>query len=163
MPWRNKQFSPAEHIRLLRLSILGVAVFAFLFSIFYRPTQYIFMYFAATGMIWTGGSGAVIIGGLYWKKGTTAGAYCALTIGAVLGIFAVFADMIWMKLFGHKFPINAAVLSFFAMGGALILYVLVSLVLHSKNRFEFNLQKMLYRGQYAKSVLPLHLDEPRSI
>ena len=77
LPFRKKPFSQEQHLRVLRWSILGVAGFIFLFSLVYQPTQAILLYFAITGAIFAGGSGAVIIGGLYWKKGTTAGAWTA--------------------------------------------------------------------------------------
>ncbi|MCC6395592.1 MAG: sodium:solute symporter, partial [Bacteroidetes bacterium] len=70
MPFRNKPFEPKEHIRVLRLSIIGVCIFIFFFSMIFQQSEYIFLFFAITGAIFTGGSGAVIIGGLYWKKGT---------------------------------------------------------------------------------------------
>ena len=50
------------------LSILGVAIFAFFFSLLYTPTQYIAMFLAITGAIFVGGAGSAIIGGLYWKR-----------------------------------------------------------------------------------------------
>jgi SSS family solute:Na+ symporter len=89
MPFRQKPFTPAEHIRVLRWSITGVAVFDFLFSLLFRQTQYILMFFAITGAIFTGGAGAVIVGGLYWKRGTTAGAWCAMILGSVLAVSSI--------------------------------------------------------------------------
>lgn len=89
MPFRQKAFTPEEHIRVLRWSIAGVAIFGFLFSLLFRQTQYILMFFAITGAIFTGGAGAVIIGGLYWKRGTTAGAWCAMIIGSALAVSSI--------------------------------------------------------------------------
>jgi SSS family solute:Na+ symporter len=84
LPLRKKPFTPQEHIRTLRWSITGVAVFAYFFSLFFRQTDYILMFFALTGAIFLGGAGSVIIGGLYWKRGTAAGAWAAMTVGSVL-------------------------------------------------------------------------------
>ena len=70
LPFREKPLSPRAHLWALRASILGVALFIFCFSILIKPTQFIAMFFAITGAIFAGGSGAVIIGGLYWKRGT---------------------------------------------------------------------------------------------
>ncbi|MCX7915172.1 MAG: hypothetical protein N3A53_02565, partial [Verrucomicrobiae bacterium] len=41
LPWRRKPFTPTRQVQLLRASILGVAVFAWLFSFFYAQTTYI--------------------------------------------------------------------------------------------------------------------------
>ena len=85
MPFRKNPLNPRQHIRLLRWSIAFVAFFAFFFSLLYPETQQILMFFAITGTVWLGGSGAVIVGGLYWKRGTTEAAYAAVIWGAVLG------------------------------------------------------------------------------
>ena len=86
MPFRRKPFAPEQHLRVLRLSILGVCIFIFLFSMIFQQSEYIFLFFAITGAIFTGGSGAVIIGGLYWKRGTTAAAWSALITGSVIAV-----------------------------------------------------------------------------
>jgi SSS family solute:Na+ symporter len=86
MPFRKEPFTPEAHLRALRWSIAGVAIFAYLFSLFFRQTQYILMFFAITGSIFTAGAGSAIIGGLYWKRGTTAGAWAALLTGAILSV-----------------------------------------------------------------------------
>jgi SSS family solute:Na+ symporter len=95
IPISKRVLAPKEHILLLRLSILFVALFSYFFSLWYQPDQKILMYFAATGTIWLGGSGAVIIGGLYFKRGTTAAAYVALYCGAVLGFLGVKLPWLW--------------------------------------------------------------------
>lgn len=84
MPFRKRAYTPEQHIRVLRWSIFGVAAFAYVFSLLFRQTEYILMFFALTGTIFLGGAGSVIIGGLYWKRGTAAGAWCAMTVGAIL-------------------------------------------------------------------------------
>ena len=61
MPFRNRPLSRRAHLCLLRVAIFGVAVFAFVFSLVFPLSEYIFMYFQITGAIYLGGAGAVII------------------------------------------------------------------------------------------------------
>jgi len=84
MPFRRKPFSQKTHLLFLRGSILGVAVFAFLFSLYFVQTEYILPFFMFTGSLFTAGAGICIIGGLYWSRGTNAGAWAAMAIGVVL-------------------------------------------------------------------------------
>lgn len=84
LPFRRKPLSRRAHLLLLKGSILGVACFAFVFSLLYQPNQYIAMFLALTGAVFVGGAGSAIIGGLYWKRGTTAGAWAAMIAGMTL-------------------------------------------------------------------------------
>jgi Na+/proline symporter len=96
LPLRGgKPFKPAQQIRLLRLLIASVAAFAFLFSMFFGQIDYILMFFAVTGAIWLGGAGVVIVGGLYWKRGTTAAAFTALIAGSGIATTGAVCQKIW--------------------------------------------------------------------
>lgn len=161
MPIRKRPIEPAEHIRLLRWSIIGVGVFGFLFSLFYPPTQKIFMFMAITGTIWIAGSGAVIIGGLYWKRGTTPGAYAALIIGAILGVGGLIVPEIYKSHYHHDFPVNSQWLYFIAMCLASIVYVTVSL-LTGRREHAFNLERILHRGKYANASESVIEEMPQS-
>ena len=54
LPFRRKPFTPRQHLWLLRLSILGVAIVIFTLSLLYRPTQYVSMFLIITGSVPTG-------------------------------------------------------------------------------------------------------------
>lgn len=95
LPFRKRAFSPRQHLALLRSAIVFVAIFAFCFSLFYGQVTYILMFFALTGSVWLGGAGAVIIGGLYWKRGTTAGAWAALLTGSSLAVLGFIGLHYW--------------------------------------------------------------------
>ena len=84
LPFRKKPLSQKAHLLLLKCSIFGVAIFAFVFSLLYKPNQYIAMFLALTGAVFVGGAGSAIIGGLYWKRGTTAAAWAAMIAGMTL-------------------------------------------------------------------------------
>ncbi len=89
LPFRKNPLGARAHLWLLRGSIFGVAVFAFCFSLVYTENQYVSMFLALTGSIFVGGAGSAIIGGLYWRRGTTAGAWAAMIAGMSLATFGV--------------------------------------------------------------------------
>ncbi len=92
---KGKSWSPQTQVLLLRLAISGVALFAFLFALYYQQTTYILMFFALTGAVYLGGAGAVIIGGLYWRRGTAAGAWSAMLVGASLAVIGFLCTQYW--------------------------------------------------------------------
>ncbi len=151
MPFRKKPFEPGQHIKVLRMSILGVCIFIYFFSLWFPMTDYIFLYFAITAAIFTGGSGAVIIGGLYWKRGTTAAAWSALIVGSVIAVTGIILQQIF-----PGFPINGQYFWGMAMGGSTIVYIVVSLL---GKKQEFDMDKMLHRGKYAIKEETIIVDE----
>lgn len=162
MPLRSRPLEQKQHLLWLRLSSVGVGVLVFLFSFLFRQTEYLHMFFVISYAIFTSGAGAVVIGGLYWKHGTTAGAWTALVSGAVLSIAAVAVRQLentthafsnpahrdnWLYLaLGKIASYNPAVLSISVAAIACTAYVLVSL---TYRRTEFNLDRMLHRGAYV--------------
>lgn len=140
MPFRKKPFAPGEQIKVLKMSIIGVAIFVFLFSLIFQQSEYIFLFFAITGAIFTGGSGAVIIGGLYWKRGTTAAAWSALLTGSTIAVGGIIIHQLVDDFF-----INGQMFWGLAMGISALVYYIVSILGGKK---EFNMDKMLHRGQY---------------
>ena len=142
VPLRRKPFGPRQHIFVLRMAIVGVALFAFLFGSLFRQTEYIFMWWNLTAALFVGGAGAAIIGGLYWKKGTTAGAWAGLLAGSTLSG----GGILMRQFYGHTFPLNGTEIAFLASLIAVTLYVSVSL---ATCREDFNMDRMLHRGKYA--------------
>ena len=140
MPIRKKPFAPEQHIRYLKLAILGVAVFIYFFSLLFQQSEYIFLFFAITGAIFAGGSGAVIIGGLYWKRGTAAAAWAAMITGSVIAVGGIVIHQIQPRFF-----INGQTFWGLAMAASSVIYVLVSLL---GKRQAFDMDRMLHRGKY---------------
>jgi SSS family solute:Na+ symporter len=141
MPFRRRPLTPRQHLLALRLSILGVALFIFAFSLLFRQSEYIFLFFAITGAIFAGGSGAVIIGGLYWKHGTTAAAWTAMLVGSGIAVGGIVIHQLVDDFF-----INGQMFWALAMGASALSYVLVSLL---GRRREFDLDRLLHRGPHA--------------
>ncbi len=161
MPLRKKPFEPKRHMLYFRLSIIGVAVFAFLFSWFFPFKDHILMFFALSGAIYLGGAGITIIGGLYTRWGTTAAAYAAMIAGTVLGFGGMLLEQTWpaglcpllLKAFPswefllnhqQKFPVNGQITYFVAMITATFLYVVISF---AGRQPRFDLNRMLHRDE----------------
>ena len=73
-----------------------VAICAWIFSMVFPLREFILVYFQATGAIFTGGAGAVLIGGLYWKRGTAIGAWASMIVGTTLAVAGVLLiNLIW--------------------------------------------------------------------
>jgi SSS family solute:Na+ symporter len=165
LPLRKRPLEPHEHISLLRWAIFGVAVFAFFFSLWFQQADFILMFFALTGAIYTAGAGSLIIGGLYWNRGTAAGGITALVVGGsmALGSFALQNQWTnlqpwllahldagslhaWIAANGAKCPLNGQWLGLITTLCALTSYVAVSLL---TCRQPFDMDRMLHRGIYA--------------
>ena len=159
MPFRKDPFDKDTHLKVLRYSIYGVAVFIFFFSLLFQQNQKIALFFAITGAIFAGGAGAVIIGGLYWKRGTTSAAWSAMITGAVIAVSGIILKQIsadWLADTDSMIVlkqgiiilrnINGQVYWAIGMGASALSYVLVSLF---GKRSIYNMDKMLNRGEYA--------------
>jgi SSS family solute:Na+ symporter len=156
--------STGVHLWLVKLSVLAIAVFAFVFGLNYKPNQYIAMWSALTASVFVAGAGSVIIGGLYWSRGTTRGAWSAMLVGIVVSAFGILAkDSYWVfeSLLGkdgvpawiawvHQNKwVSGQVLTFVAMASSITAYVSVSL---AEKKEPFDLDRMLYRGKYREAL-----------
>ena len=193
LPLRKRAFTPRQQLLWLRLAVIAVAVYAFLFSLNFGQVTYILMFFALTGSVYMGGAGAVILGGLYWRRGTAAGAWAAMLTGAGLAILgfigmnywvgtiypalakspellawlsgtvtaisAPFEPIIVWRVTPDKFFINGQEVYFLTMISAMLAYVVVSLL---TCREEFNMERMLHRGQYARADEGLVQADPKA-
>ncbi|HBC46722.1 MAG TPA: sodium:solute symporter [candidate division Zixibacteria bacterium] len=141
MPLRKRPFEPKQHLTVLRWAIAFVGVFAFFFSLIFRQSEYIFLFFAITGAIFAGGSGAVIIGGLYWKRGTTTAAWSAMITGSGIAVAGIIIHQITPDFF-----INGQWFWGISMLAASIVYIGVSLL---GKKEDYNFDSLLHRGKYA--------------
>jgi len=87
------------------------------------------------------GAGAAILGGLYWSRGTTAGAWAAILTGGLLSIVGIAGPYVF-----HNFPLNGTQVSFIAAIVSSLVYISTSL---ATCREAFNMDRLLHRGQYA--------------
>lgn len=151
LPFRKKPLAPKKHLKMLRISIFTTAVLIYVFSLLFPLREFIFMWLQISGAIFTGGAGCAIIGGLYWKRGTTAGAWCGIITGC---IFAAIG-MVWRNILPNipaladivpQLPLNGIQVAFVVSLMAIIVYVSVSLITCKE---PYNIERMLHRGKYA--------------
>lgn len=138
MPLRGRPFSSRQHLLYLKLSVVAVAVFAFSFSLFFTQTEYIIMFFQITGALFASGAGICIIGGLYWKWGTTLGAWGAMLTAIILVLSGFFAGRMI-----PGFPLNYIQVVFVSQISSSAVYVILSLFAGRKECFDLN--SMLHR------------------
>lgn len=150
-PLKKKPFTQKQHLKILKISIFCVAIFGFTFSLLYPQRDFIFMFLQVTAAIFGGGAGAAIIGGLYWKRGTTAGAWTGMIVGAIMASGSIVLRQAWPNIdwlvqrWGDSFPINGQKMAFISAMSAVLSYVIVSLIQWKK---PINMDKLLHRGEY---------------
>lgn len=148
LPLRGgKPLGTRAHIWALRGAIVAVGLVAFLLSISFRPRQSILMVFAAVNSIWLGPAGAVMLGGLYWRKGTARAALITLAAGSLLGLVFFALQQCWPLWFDKaEFPINGQYCFLINIIFSTALYVSLSLLLPGR---DHDMDKLLHRGAHA--------------
>jgi len=158
LPFRKEPLEPKQHLWLLRAAIFGVAVFIFFFSLIFQQTQRIQMFCALSATMFVSGAGAAIIGGLYWKRGTTAAAWTGMIGGLVLtlvgfwiqqrgaGFLAGLENESLIAVLTPIFELTGQEMTFWIIVVVVIAYLVVSLL---GKRQSFNMDQMLHRGKYT--------------
>ena len=184
-PWRQirggEPLPPERHLPALKKAVVGVAVFVWCFAMVFPVQEFIFMYFQATGAIFTGGAGAVIIGGLYWSRGTTAAAWASMLVGSSLAVLAVLTinifwpwgvprlqealpDAAWASALPPEFWLNGLEAGFAVSITSIVIYVSVSLLTRDADAVDFD--RLFHRepaglaSAAAPGVDPVKAGEP---
>lgn len=138
IPLRGSTFKPQEHLKLLKCSLIGVAAFVFVFSLCWHETEYIHMYFAITGSIYTGGAGAIILGALYWRRASVGGAWAAMITGSLGSVLGIMLRQIWGQADWWPKWLNGMSLSVVASILAILIFIIISLC-GRKETFDIDL------------------------
>ena len=189
LPFRKKPLTPKQHIFWLRAAIVGVAAWAFLFGAIFPQIKYVQLWWTVTEAIFVSGAGIAIIGGLYWARGTTAGAWVALVLGSTLAVGGIGLELfseraaqdvmpwlhgalqaVGLEVFPAALADSAIKSAFYFNGveiafGVMILAITVyGLVSYLTCRMPHNMDKLLHRGQYAiaSDVVPVRDTKKRS-
>jgi len=97
LPLIKRTLTPEQHILLLKVASVVVAVFFFLCSLFFVQIDYINMFLTIMTAVWLGGAGPVMIFGLYSRFGNTTGAFSALFVGSGFSIGGLFLQRNWAQ------------------------------------------------------------------
>ncbi|GDY14511.1 hypothetical protein LBMAG53_33890 [Planctomycetota bacterium] len=160
LPWRRRPLSTRTHLKVLRLAAVGLAGFALIGSMILPLSTPIWVWWSVCGAISAGVSGAVIIGGLYWSRGTVQGAWAGALISLPLAFAAIILSSNWwdsMTWLRTIIPIPLVLtsgffLSFLVAVCCLVTYVAVSL---ATCRAPFDLKSIL-----VGDVQPLRRAQP---
>ncbi|MBQ9336640.1 MAG: sodium:panthothenate symporter [Lentisphaeria bacterium] len=95
LPLCPNGLTPKQHIFAVRIVSIGVGLFFLIGSFCMSQLDYIMLYSSLMGMMWTGGSGPVMLFGLYSRFGNSAGAFSALISGMVVAFCSMFALRNW--------------------------------------------------------------------
>lgn len=153
-PIRKIELTDAKRLKMLKWSVVGVAAFVYAFSMLWEPTDYIWMYFAITATIYTGGAGAIILGALYWRKATTAGAWCAMITGSGLAITGIVLRQAFVSASWWPHWLDGMVLSVAASIMAILVFIIVSLFTQTA---PYNIEELLHRkgkGHIPEPIAP---------
>ena len=140
-----------------------MAAWAFMFSLLFSQKVPILFWWQITESIFCAGVGIAIIGGLYWKKGTTVAAWTAAQlVGSLLSGAGILLLYYWGAFVGlsvklgvvgsaadwpPSFPLNFMWVSLAAATVSVVVYAAVSLATSKK---DFDLNAMLHRDVNAR-------------
>jgi SSS family solute:Na+ symporter len=103
-PLIRRPLSEAQRMALTRAGILVIGVIIYVWGVSYTFTDTVFRYIALTGSLSYAGIITGLVGGIYWARTTTAGAYLAFVASALPPLAALANPEIS--------PIHAGLLSF---------------------------------------------------
>lgn len=105
-PLRKRPLTTKHRVLLTRIFIIVLGGYIWFWGLGYQGEEDIWDYMAITGAIYFTGAIPVLIGGLYWKRASSTGAFCALLVGssAVLGLEPIRASLGsgLLHLIGHE-------------------------------------------------------------
>jgi solute:Na+ symporter, SSS family len=84
---QGRPLSSKARVTLTRVLIVAIGMYILYWGLIYRGDDDIWDYMAVTGAIYFTGAFALLVGGLYWRRASSTGAFLALLTGmsAILG------------------------------------------------------------------------------
>jgi SSS family solute:Na+ symporter len=88
-PLRKRELTDKQQIRITRIAIVCIGAFLLTWGVWYPLPASVWNYMAVTGSVWLCGSIVILIGGMYWKQASSAGAVAAL-LGGLISVVIIF-------------------------------------------------------------------------
>lgn len=104
VPILKSPINGKKRMLFIRVGIIVIGFFIYFWGIYYNFTETVFRYIALTGSLAFAGTLTALVGGIYWKKTSTTGAYLAFIASAIPPLVSMFLQEIS--------PTNAGLLSF---------------------------------------------------
>ena len=95
LPFFRRAPSQRLHLALFKFLAVFIASLFWCGSYFLAQLDYLSMFVSIMTSIWVAGAGAVVTFGLYWRRGTTAGAYAAVISGGGLSLAGMLVQRNW--------------------------------------------------------------------
>lgn len=89
VPLRRRELTDKEQIRITRIVIVCIGVFLLVWGVWYKLPDSVWNYMAVTGSVYLCGAIVILIGGMYWKRASSAGALAGL-LGGLASVPIVF-------------------------------------------------------------------------
>ncbi len=120
--------SPKARVLLTRFFIVVIGLYVLFWGLVYKGEDDIWDYMAVTGAIYSSGAFALLLGGLYWSKASSTGAFLALLAGltAIFGLGPV-QEWVGMKEVCEA-GISSARIGLFSVASTIIAMAVGSLV-----------------------------------
>lgn len=89
VPLRRRELSDKQQILITRIAIVCIGVFLLVWGVWYKLPESVWNYMAVTGSVYLCGAIVILVGGMYWKRASSAGALAGL-LGGLASIPIVF-------------------------------------------------------------------------
>jgi len=116
--------SDRSQITVTRISVVLIGLFLLAWGVWYKLPDSVWSYMAITGTIYLSGAVVSLIGGLYWKRASSAGALAAL-LGGLLAIAGVFTRPINQAT---GWSLNEQIVGMATFGICAVLFIVFSLL-----------------------------------
>ncbi|MCH8148479.1 MAG: sodium:solute symporter family protein, partial [Planctomycetes bacterium] len=102
-PMTGDTITTKTRLKITRLLIVTIGIFLLVWSLWYPLEQDMWDYMAVTGAIYFTGAFTLLVGGIYWRRASSVGAYASLAcgFGSLLGL-EIFRDMLGLGAFKEK-------------------------------------------------------------
>jgi SSS family solute:Na+ symporter len=85
-PLLGRELSPAGKLRLTRVTIVALTAFIMVWSLVYHVPGPAFIYLQVTANLFMAPTLITIVGGLYWRRASSVGAYLSYMLGAAASL-----------------------------------------------------------------------------